>query len=242
MSFKIRSLAAVFAGVAAAVLTTAASAAPVVYFGENQFPGNSTVGAPVTARTSFLAGLSGVGSESFESFSIGAGTPLNIAFPGSTGNITATLTGQGAVNSGLSVGRFNTTSGGSQYWEVSGVFDITFSSAISAFGFYGTDIGDFDGNITLALTDINNVVTNLVVPNTLNGADGSLLFYGFIDTANSYTKISFGNTAAGVDFFGFDDMVIGDREQVVVDVPEPATLALVGLSLVGLAATRRRRQ
>ena len=69
---------------------------------------------------------------------------------------------------------------------------------------------------------------------------GSLLFWGFIDTTTAYTKIAFGNTNAGTDFFGFDDMTIGDRQQI--RVPEPASLALVGLSLLALTATRRRRR
>jgi hypothetical protein len=36
-----------------------------------------------------------------------------------------------------------------------------------------------------------------------------VLFFGFIDTANPFTSITFGDTAPGVDFFGFDDMTIG---------------------------------
>jgi hypothetical protein len=36
-----------------------------------------------------------------------------------------------------------------------------------------------------------------------------MLFFGFIDTANPFTSITFGDTAPGVDFFGFDDMTIG---------------------------------
>lgn len=235
-----------FAGFAAvAMLAGTAQAAPVVFFGENLTPGASVSGTPTTARANFLAGLSGVGSQGFESFERGRVAPLQIDFPGSGGAITATLAGDGDIENTSGSGRFNTTASGGKWWEVANSFSITFSSAVSAFGFYGTDIGDFNGQITLALTDVNDVVTQLTVPNTKNGPNASLLFYGFIDAANSYKSIQFGNTASGTDFFGFDDMVIGDREQVVpnpdpVGIPEPATLALVGLSLLGLASTRRQ--
>ena len=49
----------------------------------------------------------------------------------------------------------------------------------------------------------------------MNGLGGSVLFWGLIDTDNPFTSLTFGNTAAGTDFFGFDDMTIGSVEQVV---------------------------
>jgi hypothetical protein len=223
-----------------------AQAAPTIFFGENTTaPGFSIAGAPAAARASFLSNLSGgVGSEGFESFTVGSNAPLNIAFPGSTGNITATITGQGEIRDTINdpVGRFNTTPGGSKWWDVSGTFQIDFDAPIAAFGFYGTDIGDFNGQVTVALLGSDGVTTtNLVINNSINTINAAGLFWGFIDTANTYTRITFGNTAAGTDFFGFDDFVIGDAQQIV-PVSAPATLALVGLGLLAAGAASRRRR
>lgn len=224
--------------VSASIFTaTAATAAPIVYFGENQTPGGVVSGDPATARANFLASLVGVSNENFESHAGGA--PLNLNFTGSGGSITATLSGSGNIESNTGAGRFNTSAGGNRWWEVSGDFVITFSEAISAFGFYGTDIGDFDGQITLGLAGGGSV--DLTVANTINGNNGSLLFFGFIDPTQSYTSITFGNTNAGTDFFGFDDMVIGDREQVVIPVPEPTSAALLAMALLGMGAATRRK-
>lgn len=246
---KIKLLASTSVSVIALAFAGTANAALLEFFGEDLNPGFSVPagGSAETARNLFLSNLVGVGTETFEGFAVGTGTPLAIDFPGSGGAITATISGNGLVENnagnggsgGNAFGRFNTTPGGSQYWEASSAFSIDFSSPISAFGFYATDIGDFNGQVTLQAT--NGVVTNLTIPNTISGPDGSLLFYGFIDTVNSYTSLVFGNTAAGTDFFGFDDMVIGDQEQVEVPVTEPFTAALLGAGLLGFALRRRVR-
>ncbi len=229
-----------------------ASAVPIVFFGEDLSPGGTVPagGAAETARNSFLAMLSGVGNEDFESFanltSIG-GPGINVSFPGSGGAITANLTGAnggicdqtigGAVN-GITCGFQRFATSGNNYLQNGSNMVLTFTSAISAFGFYGTDFGDFDQEITLTLS--NGDVQVFVIPSTKGAAaGGNVLFWGMIDPTNSYTSIAF-STTGSTDIFGFDDLVIGDQDQIV-GVPEPGTLALLGIGLFGMGLARRRK-
>lgn len=237
------------ASVVALLLTCmgSAHAALTIFTGENQTPGEVVSGEPVAARNSFLSKLSGVGTETFETLPVGAEGPLDLSFPGSTSTIVATLTGEGIVfPTPSSAGRFNTTGAtanptAGQWWSVEGSFSLTFDQAISAFGFYGTDVGDFNGRLLITLTDTDDLTTELEVEHTINGADGSLLFWGFVDTTKAYKRIDFGNTAEGVDFFGFDDMTVGDARQInPPTVPEPTGLALLGAALVAATLARRR--
>jgi hypothetical protein len=235
------------AAVAAIVLVapSMAFAVPVVFFGENLNPGGAVSGAPLTAHDAFLASLIGVGTETFEG-QAGQEAPLNLTFPGSSGNITATLAGQGGVCDTASTvvggigcngfGRFP-TSGNSWFHTTAPGFSVSFSSAISAFGFYGTDIGDFSGQLTA--TTAGGDIVNFVVPHTVDAPNGSLVFWGFIDADTSYTSITFG-ASNGTDVFGFDDLIIGDQKQVV-PTPEPMTLSLLGLGLVAIAGLRSWR-
>ena len=223
----------------------------MTFFGEDLNPGGTVPagGAAETARMSFLSNLQGVGNEDFEGFanltSIG-GAGINIAFPGSSGNITATLQGRGGICDQNIGGTVNTLTCGfarfatspDNYLQSAGNgFTVDFDAPIAAFGFYGTDFGDIQGRMTLTLS--NGGVEMLDIPHTQGGAaNGNVLFWGFIDPATTYTSIAFTNTGGSGDVFGFDDMVIGDERQV--QIPVPATFMLLGLGLIGLAARQRR--
>lgn len=219
-----------------------AQAAPVTFFGEDLGLGEGTPLASfpnaVAAENSFKSNLVGVSTEDFESL---VGNTADFG-----GGLTATLTGgelitvpAGTTNG---VGRYAVS--GENLWENDVQFSLNFSSPISAFGFYGIDIGDFNGQVLLQLVDVNNVISNLNVGNSVGISGGSVLYFGFYDMGNAYNSILFGNTAAGTDFFGFDDFTIGTIENINPNpvVPEPGTVMLLGFGLLGLAYSSRRRK
>jgi hypothetical protein len=251
-------------GIAGVLAAASASAAPVTFFAENLSPVQSVPANVSGVRATFTSNLtSNVQSYGFETASNNSTAPLVASFTSSTSGspISATLNGSGSVSTDTSFGRFNTTPGGSQFWLTSaggnssgagGSFSISFGSAVSAFGFNGTDIGDFEGGLSLLLTPSGggpDVTVN--VPNTSGAASGSVLFFGFYDMATSYSKVTFltSGSSSATDKFGFDDFIVADRGQIITPdtgggggkTPEPTSLALVGLALAAAGYSSRRK-
>ncbi len=223
----------------AALIAASATTNAAVYFGEDLgwYTSNTSTNADA-AFAGFQAALINVGVEDFESFSNGASAPLLVDF-GVAG--TATLTGGDQVTNGnYPGGPSRRAHSGVNYWETNtSSFTINFSQSIAAFGFYGIDIGDFNGQVTLNTSGGSASTYN--IPHSQGSvANGSLLYWGVIDTANTFTSITFSNTGSGADFFGFDDFTIGSVQQVR-PVPAPAAVALFGLGLAGLGMSRRRK-
>lgn len=184
--------------------------------------------------------------------------PLGLVFdsvspPGTTS--LAGLTGTSQIVSDPSEGRM--AHSGVSYW-VGQDFTITFDAAVSAFGFWGSDIGDFikgctttackDRGITIELfNDAGDALGDFWVKG--DGNNGSVLFWGFVDTAVGPARVKsirIKDVTDGLDGQAFDDFMIGavrsDFDPGTPNpAPEPGVLALAGLALAGAARARRRR-
>ena len=131
------------------------------------------------------------------------------------------------------------------------VFGTGIPATVNAFGAVFTDVDlatsssleffDITGN---SLTGVLNVLAGVTSP------DRTLSFLGLVANAGeriARVRITTGtgplgptdNPAQGVDMVVLDDFIYAEPRGIQA-VPEPATLALLGLGLAGLAASRRR--
>jgi hypothetical protein len=175
-------------------LTCVPTASATVHYGANTEAdtAKTATGAALTARTAFAAATTGLQVCDFESMTVGAvGPAAAITFGGGvTGTITcnqyssdhttvAASTTDIIDNSGAS-NRWNTTSGGSKWYEFTDEVVIALSAPVTAIGFYVTDLGNHNATLRVTLRRANGSAVAYYLPKAaaLAGASGLLRFWG----------------------------------------------------------------
>jgi PEP-CTERM motif len=219
-----------------------AHAALITFTGTDDGAG-SLAAAPnsVAAAASFDAAVAALGTKNtltFESSPLGTFSSLTLAsgvgLTGSdiNGNNQSIVNTTSNINitppcTNASCG-YNTTSAGANFLLLfGGTATFSFGAGTDAFGAYLTGVQN--GGETVTFSD--GTSESVAIPSP--GFRGGTAFVGFVDTGKSIASITIN---VNNDIVGVDDV------RYIGSVPEPASLALLGGALTGLALIRRRRK
>jgi hypothetical protein len=159
-------------------------------------------------------GFEGIATGPITQFSAGSRT---VSVTGVTGTVEVR-----EQDAGTSFGAYPTEGNRFLFQFNNPSFTLNFDSAIVAFGFMGTDIGDGGASLLLTFQRADGTTQNILVPNsrTAPGSwpniSGSALFFGIIDRDHPFTSITFTNPNNPLDGFGFDEMMIAGIENLGV--------------------------
>ncbi|MBK6660718.1 MAG: hypothetical protein IPG43_22465 [Proteobacteria bacterium] len=235
----------------------AALAAPVVFQGldNRNLTGPGSHPNSDAAQAAFAAAAlaeGGMAVQDFDSLALGA-APASFA----VGTVSAALTATATTPPLPPAERIDT-------YPVSGArfldsltnrnttfFSVTFSEAVSGFGFHITDASDWVGNpnpstnVVVTLQYETGTVTRKIFDGTQASTmvSGNLGFWGVIDSAAPLTGFSLSNPAGNPDrdAIGIDNLSIAlTKPDTPVPLPTSALLLLPAFALVAGIGRRRR--
>jgi hypothetical protein len=258
---------AIFATATASAATISVKVSDLAFSGPNlNFA--ATYANAQAAEAAFLGSLNGTtATEGFESIPVYNANPAgtdentkwvsaNSSFSTAVGTFQLTTPGQGSSSTtdstnaahdlltieNAATGEFGRQNivGKTGHWldsndakQVVWTLGSPLTSNFNAFGFYLSDSADIAGKLTLTFADQNTIDFDLATLWSNTATNGSVRYVTIIsDSSILNGKLTF-DVSVGNDGWGIDDITVGS-------VPEPGSILLMGLGLLGLGAARRR--